>query len=566
MSGENMKKLWEKYARLAYVLVAVASAVVTLLVTVLLTNIFERRQEDRYTFTRLVEVTEDTVDPTEWGKNWPRQYDGYRRTSETTSTKYGGAIVGAEGGLPPQKAKNNPWLTRVFAGYLFSVDFRERRGHAHMLADQEVTKRNVRGEAKQSGNCLHCHTSIIPLYRKLGGEALPDGTPREQIRKGLELVGEMTYWDAYDLLEETTGGPHPVSCVDCHDPETMEPRVTRPGFIAGIQELAAGDAEVPHLPSIERWRQGDRSQPYDPNEDATRQEMRSFVCGQCHVEYYCAGGQTIFFPWGDGLRVEQIEENYNERMFKGRRFRDWVHAETGMDVLKAQHPEFEVWGQGIHSMSGVACADCHMPYMREGALKVSEHWVRSPLLMVNRACGACHALGEEELTDRVERIQDRHHALLQRAGEAAIAMLDAIVALKRQHGDQHREEVRAEVRASKAGEPAEVVDEEVDQRLQALWRAAVDEDPRLHEIGELQRAAQWRLDFVASENSMGFHASQEMARILAESIDLSRQAQILALSALDGGAASPAPPGEPEPDGADAGDVGDAGASRPDAG
>jgi nitrite reductase (cytochrome c-552) len=570
-----MKKLWEKRTLVSYGVVAIASAVATFLLAALLANIFERRQEERYTFTRLVEVTEDTVDPTDWGKNWPRQYDGYRRTEEATNTKYGGGVVTSEGGLPPQKAEKNPWLTRIFAGYLFSVDFRERRGHAHMLSDQQVTKRNVRSEAKQSGNCLHCHSSIMPLYRKLGREALPEGTRAEQVRKGLDLVGEMTYWEAHDLLEETTGGPHPVSCVDCHDPESMEPRVTRPAFIEGIRAFAASDGAALHLPSIGRWRQGDRSRPYDPNEDATRQEMRSFVCAQCHVEYFCAGGATIFFPWGDGLQVEEIEANYDERMVKGRRFRDFVHAETGMDVLKAQHPEFEVWSQGIHAMSSVACADCHMPYLREGALKVSEHWVRSPLLMVNRSCGACHARGDEELTERVERIQDRHHALLQRAGDAAIAMLDAIVAVRREHGERHREEVRAEVRASKAREgdfaslaveeQDRVVEEEVEERLRTLWQKAVDEDQRLRELGELQRAAQWRLDFVTSENSMGFHAPQEMARILAESIDLSRQAQVRALAVLDGAGRAPTPPGEPEPEGAEAPEAGDAGLHRRDA-
>ena len=124
---------------------------------------------------------------------------------------------------------------------------------------------------------------------------------------------------------------------------------------------------MPHLPSIERWRRGDRAQPYDPNVDGTRQEMRSFVCGQCHVEYYCGKGMTIFFPWDEGLKVEQMEHLYDGMQVKGKRFKDWIHAETGMEVLKAQHPEFEMWSQGIHARSGVACADCHMPYKREGA-------------------------------------------------------------------------------------------------------------------------------------------------------------------------------------------------------
>ena len=193
-----------------------------------------------------------------------------------------------------------------------------------------------------------------------------------------------------------------------------------------------------------------------------------------------------------------------------------------------------------------------MPYRREGALKVSEHWVRSPLLQTNRSCGACHVFGDEELEARVETIQARNHELLQRAGQAAIAMLDALVAVRRHHGDRHREAVGAEVRAVKAQDPAfaalgaeeqaQVVAVEVDQRLQVLWQKAVDEDSRYRELGELQRQAQWRLDFVASENSMGFHAPQEMARILAESIDLSRQAQVRALSVLAEDGALPATP------------------------
>jgi nitrite reductase (cytochrome c-552) len=539
-----------------YLLVAVATAIATLLVTLLLVNIFQRKQEAKNPFLKLVDVTEDDVDPQQWGVNWPREYDGYRRTSEPTHTQYGGALIGPEGTLPPEKAQRDPWLTRIFAGYLFAVDYRDRRGHAFMLQDQEVTKRNRPTEAKQSGNCLHCHASIMPLYRKLGREALPQGSPAEQVRKGLDRVAEMNYWDAFKLLAKTTKGAHPVSCVDCHDPKTMELRVTRPGFIAGIQKLVASSAHVPHLPSIERWRRGDRSRSYDPNVDGTRQEMRSFVCGQCHVEYYCGQGMTLFFPWDEGLKVEQIEHHYDSMEMKGHRFKDWVHAETGMGLLKAQHPEFELWSQGIHARSGVACADCHMPYKREGALKVSEHWVRSPLLEVNRSCETCHPYGEQEVKARVEAIQDRHYALLNRAGRAAVAMLDAMVTVRKGYDERSRAQALARAREALtqspgfeklgAEEQAKRVEAEMKSRLLGLWQEAVAKDPKLKELEELQRAAQWRLDFVAAENSMGFHAPQEMARILGESIDLSRQAQVRAVALLGGCIPAPLPP-EPIP-------------------
>ena len=247
---------------------------------------------------------------------------------------------------------------------------------------------------------------------------------------------------------------------------------------------------MPHIPSIERWRKGPRSKPYDPNADASRNEMRSFTCGQCHVEYYCASKMPLTFPWGNGLKVEQIEAFWNETRFAdGTRFFDYTHAESGAEILKAQHPEFELWSQGIHARSQVSCADCHMPYMRDGATKISDHWVRSPLLNVNRACQTCHRFSEEEIKARVDRIQERNQALLQRAGAALMDQLDAITAAK--------------------------------------VAGASPED--LKEALAFQRKAQWRLDFIAAENSMGFHAPQEAARVLGEAVDYARQGQVKAL-------------------------------------
>lgn len=539
-----IKTTGNKKTLIFYVGLLFIVSTVTAVLVALLINIFERKQEAKQTFVKLTDLTEDTVDAAEWGKNWPRQYDGYKRTSEPTRTKYGGG-VGSEGNIPDQKAQKDPWLTRLFAGYLFSVDYRDRRGHAYMLHDQEVTKRNLPAEGKQSGNCLHCHASVMPLYRQKGQAALPQGSAQDQIEKGLEVVGTMSYWDAHKELGQISkvgdklGNPHPVSCVDCHNPNSMELRVTRPAFIKGIQELAKSDVATPHLPSIEMWRKSDRKKPYDPNVDGTRQEMRSYTCGQCHVEYFCGKGSTIFFPWQKGLQVEQIEETYNQKIMPdGKRFKDWTHAETGMEVLKAQHPEFEVWSQGIHARSGVSCADCHMPYKREGALKVSEHWVKSPLTMINRACQSCHPYPEDQLMARVETIQDRHHKLMTRAGEANIAMLDQLKAIRDRFNQGRREAALVTAREKLTKDPSfadldataqqKKIDLEVAATLLAAWRTEVSQNAKLKELEELQRAAQWRLDYVAAENSMGFHAPQELARILGESIDLARQAQFKA--------------------------------------
>lgn len=472
------------------------TVIATFGVTALLVNIFTHKQEARQPFVRLVEVNETTTDPEPWGANWPRQYDSYQRTAETARF-YGGSSA-----MPAQKLEEHPWLKRLYAGYAFSLDYREARGHAYMLSDQLATRRVT--ERPQPGACLHCHASVIPTYRRVGLEAMGEEAGAEAlaasfnwpaVQKGFELVGAMPYPEAHAELAKTpdgTGEPgaHPVSCVDCHDPDSMKTRVTRPGFVRGIAALAAGDAEVPHLPSIERWRKGNRREPYDPNVHASRQEMRTFVCAQCHVEYYCGPKETLFYPWDKGLKVEDIEAVFDEHTFPdGTPFYDYKHAETGAPIYKAQHPEFELWSQGVHARSGVGCADCHMPYQREGAMKVSSHWVQSPLHTINKSCQTCHNVPEAELREKVETIQARNAALVERAASAMTDMLDAILSAK----------------------------------------AAGATEAQLASLFELQKKAQWRLDFISSENSMGFHAGQEAARILAESIDYSRQAQAQAI-------------------------------------
>lgn len=493
---------WMRFltSRKGLVVLIGAVAIVTAGLTALLTNIFQRKVEQQNPYVRLVEVGENDTDPAKWGRNWPAQYDGYKRTSLPTKTRFGGHM-GSEA-LPEEKIERDPWLKRMFLGYAFSIDYRDRRGHAYMLADQEATRRL---EKPQSGSCLHCHASIIPLYRLLGGG---------DAMKGFESTFQSSYKELHAKLRES-GHAGPLSCVDCHDPKDMGLRVTRPGFIKGIRALAESDAKLPGLPSVAIWRSGKRDKPYDPNVDASRNEMRSFVCGQCHVEYYCGDKMTLTFPWAKGLKVEDIEAFWDETKFpNGKEFVDYTHAETGAPILKAQHPEFELWNQGIHSRSGVSCADCHMPYMREGATKVSDHWVRSPLLNINRACQSCHRAGEDEMKSRVDAIQQRTYDLLQRGGAAIVALIDALKAAK------------------DAGAPAE--------RLDAARR--------------LQRRSQWRLDFVAAENSMGFHAPQEAARILAEAIDFARQGELVARGLV-------APPAATEDGSAGVGDAG-----SPDAG
>jgi nitrite reductase (cytochrome c-552) len=444
--------------RLVVLVAVVLVAALTAAGTVALAfNIFERKQEARHPFFRVVELTEETTDPAIWGKNFPLQYDGYLRTVDMVRTRYGGSEAvprdptrgDPRSATAQSRLDEDPRLRTFWDGYAFAVDFREERGHAYMLDDQTFTERQQ--VTKQPGTCMHCHASVYAPYRKLG-----DG----DLIKGFEKMNQLPYAEARRLVE------HPVACIDCHAPDTMALRVTRPGFIEGIRALKAS--------------QGVKD--YDLQKMATHQEMRTYVCGQCHVEYYFKGPEKrLVYPWAKGLKIENILDYYDEVGHK-----DWTHARSGAPALKAQHPEFELYNQGIHARSGVACADCHMPYQREGALKISDHHVRSPLLMVNRACQTCHRWSEEELRARVHTIQDRTYELRNRG-------LDAVVALI------------ADLEAAKA---------------------AGKSDAELEPARKLQRRAQFMVDFIEAENSMGFHASQESARILGVAADLARQGQV----------------------------------------
>jgi len=450
---------------IVFSIMVLLAAIGSVLGVFLLVSVFEHKQEARNPFFRVVELNDQIDDPAIWGKDFPMQYDGYRRTADQVRTRYGGseALPRTPTQADPRsvvaqsRLEEDPRLKTMWAGYAFAKDFREERGHAFMLDDQTYTERQQ--VVKQPGTCLHCHASIVVPYTKAG-----DG----DLVKGFEKFNQMSFAEARKLVT------HPVACIDCHDPKTLQLRVSRPGFIEGMRVYKASMGV----------------NDYDVNRDATRQEMRSFVCGQCHVEYYFKGPEKrLVYPWAKGLKVEQILAYYDEQQFK-----DWSHAETGAPVLKAQHPEFELWNQGIHARSGVACADCHMPYKREGALKISDHHVRSPVLNINHACQTCHKWPESELKDRIEAIQERTQSMRNLAMDALVELI----------GDLKT--------SRQANAPAE----------------------RVTAAQDFQRKAQFYLDFIEAENSSGFHAPEEALRVLGESINFSRKGQ-LELRALAGG-------------------------------
>ena len=407
-------------------------------------------------------ITDDVTDPAEWGKVFPLHYELYKKTVDMERTKYGGSEAVPHTPTPTDprnivarsKVDEDIGLRTMWQGYAFGVDFREERGHAYMLEDQRLTRRQQ--VVAQPGACLNCHASTYVAHKKAGGGDLI---------KGFEKVNAMPYAEAVKLVQ------HPVTCLDCHDGNTMALRISRPAFIEGIRDFKAS--------------QGVRN--YEVNKDATPQEMRAFVCGQCHVEYYFKGAEKrLVFPWSKGLKVENIQAYYDEI-----KFRDFTHRTTGAPALKAQHPEFELWSQGIHARAGVTCSDCHMPKVGYKGSTLSDHWVRSPLLNLEAACLECHrkrdpGLTAREMKARVEQIQDRHWSLREHAMTALLGLINDLTAA----------------------------------------RAAGKSDAELATARYMQRRAQFYLDFVEAENSTGFHAPQEAARILGESLNYARQGQI----------------------------------------
>lgn len=404
-------------------------------VGMLLTSIQQRKDEALMSPTLVVEIADNELDPEVWGRNFPRQYGRFR----LMETDYGRTLFG--GSTPYSKLEEKPFLKKAWAGNPFSLDYNEERGHYYAQIDQQRTKRTT--EWSQPGACANCHAGEAPLLiEELGWERF-NSIPYDSLRDRLHYGGV---------------------CRDCHDPKTMQLRISRPAFIQAMERLGV-DLSL-----------------------ATRQEMRTYVCAQCHVEYYFRGPNKILtFPWDKGFVVDSIDAYYESYGFS-----DWTHAETGGGMLKMQHPEFELFTTSVHYASGVACADCHLPYTREGGVKISDHWIRSPLTNVNNACQTCHRIPEKDLVDRVQSIQKKTKEMLTLVEAALSDAIDAIVAA----------------------------------------RSAGASDEALAEARRLHRKAQMRWDFVDAENSMGFHSPQEAARILTHAVDLARQAQMAAQRAV----------------------------------
>lgn len=404
------------------------TVIIVFLIGLFAASIVERRSEAQLYF-QMVQPIPDWEPRNEvWGQNFPRQYEAYRQTLDTTfESKYFGSVM-------TDYLEKYPELVIMWAGYAFARDYNQGRGHYYSVTDVHNTLRTVQ---PQPATCWTCKSTDVPrVMNEIGVREFYSSTWAEM---GSQIV-------------------NPIGCQDCHDPQTMNLRITRPALAEAFE------------------RQG-----RDINH-ATHQEMRSLVCAQCHVEYYFQGeDRYLTFPWDEGFGAEDMESYYDNYGFA-----DWIHALSRAPMIKAQHPDYELYKTGIHADRGVSCADCHMPYKREGGLKFTDHHLASPLNNIAGSCQVCHRESEEKLRQNVYERQ------------AKVSELRRIV---------EKNLARLHLEAKTA------------------WDAGATEE-EMEDVLQLIRHAQWRWDWVAAANAMGFHSTAECLRVLGTSIQKSQEARI----------------------------------------
>lgn len=413
-------------------LIFAGTVLVVFLIGLFASSIIERRSESFKTFQMIKEIADWEPRNEVWGENFPREYESYMKTRDTTfASKYGGSVT-------RDYLAESPELVILWAGYAFSKDYSQARGHAHAVDDIKKTLRT--GGEKNSpmpATCWTCKSTDVPrVMAKIG--------PAEFYK---------SKWK--DLGPEITNH---IGCQDCHDPKSMNLRITRPALIEAFE------------------RQGKDIKSF------SRQEMRSLVCAQCHVEYYFKGKteKYLTFPWDKGFNADSMEA-----YFDNIEFTDWTHKLSKAPMLKAQHPDFELFKTGVHAERGVSCADCHMAYKSEGGVKFTDHHMQSPLNNVANSCQVCHRESAEQLVKDVYSRQDRVWELRRLAEKTlAIAHLEAKIA----------------------------------------WDNGAT-DSEMKPVLRLIRHAQWRWDWVAAANGMGFHSPDEALRVLGTSIQKAEEAR-----------------------------------------
>jgi nitrite reductase (cytochrome c-552) len=422
-------------------LIFLGTVVIVFLLGMLASGIIERRVEAVYAYKPQIEFSEFEPRNEIWGKAYPREYETYLQMADTTFRSFynGSAMIDMLG--------IDPKLVVLWAGYGFSKDYNQSRGHVFAVKDIHNTLRtgapNGPGEGPMPSTCWTCKSPDVPrLMNKIGFEKFYEGKWAD---RGSEII-------------------NPIGCADCHDPETMNLRITRPALIEAFTRQGKDITRASH------------------------QEMRSLVCAQCHVEYYFKGeGNYLTYPWDQGFTSEAMEAYYDKIEFQ-----DWTHAMSKAPMLKAQHPGYEIYMTGIHAERGVSCADCHMPYKSVGGQKFTDHKVQSPLNNITNSCQVCHRDSEKEL---MKNVYDRQWRVVE------------------QRDELEKNLVRAHIEAKVAWEMG-ATEAQMKEALQdirhAQWRwdyAAASHGASFHSPVEILRT-------IASGMNMAQEARLKLARIL----------------------------------------------------
>ena len=413
-------------------------SVLALAPMVLLTMSIKENKAEQQAIGAVPVIKENETRASEWGKHYPRQYDTYMQTRKSDEIA--------------DVLKQDPALVVMWAGYAFSKDYNKPRGHYYALEDNINTLRTGAPVDGKTGPlptaCWTCKSPDVPRLIKRDGEM--EFFAGKWAKYGDEIV-------------------NPIGCGDCHDSSTMKLTLTRDYLKRGLE--AEGRLKTA---------------------DVTHQDMRSLVCAQCHAEYYFKKTEwddkgekktamVVTFPWKNGLSAENMEAYYDDYNFS-----DWTHQMSKTPMLKAQHPDYETFVTGVHYRNGLSCADCHMPYVREGGVKYSNHKIGSPLDNIANTCLNCHKGTEKEFRETVEK-------KLARKNELAKMATDVLA--------------QAHLEAAKAWELG-ATEEELKLALQDI------------------RHGQWRWDYAVAGHGAFFHAPEETLRVLAGAINKGQDARL----------------------------------------
>ena len=411
------------------------SLTVVFVLGLLASSITERRAEAVFAYTPQNKIANFEPRNEVWGENFPREFESYYQTEDSSFfSKYNG------GGMIDMLEVDTR-LVVLWAGYGFSKDYSQGRGHFYAIDDIRNTLRTGGPMKPNKGpmptTCWTCKSPDVP--RVMNKEGVAEFYTGKWARLGSEII-------------------NPIGCADCHDPETQDLKISRPALVEGFKALGKDITK------------------------ATHQEMRSLVCAQCHVEYYFKKeGSYVTFPWDNGLSAEDMEKYYDDIEFY-----DYIHALSKTPIIKAQHPDYEIFTTGVHYDRGVSCTDCHMPYVREGSQKITDHKIQSPLNNIANSCLVCHRESEDELRRNVYERQDKVH-------QQRILLEDLIV--------------KAHI-----------------ETACAIDLGASDE--QLKPIHKYIRAAQWRWDYVGASHGGSFHSPVESLRVTSAGIEKASHARV----------------------------------------